>query len=128
MILCLDTSTPTCHLSMIESDWRYDTNWESGRGLAYGLLEFLEKEIEFQEKSWSDVTGLVIYKGPGSFTGLRIGVTVFNTLANTNHWPIVGVTGEDWRQKGVKRLEEADNDEIVLPEYGAEAHITKPRK
>jgi tRNA threonylcarbamoyladenosine biosynthesis protein TsaB len=128
MILCLDTSTPTCHLSMIEGDWRYDTNWEAGRGLALGLLEFLEKEIEFQEKSWKDVAGLVVYKGPGSFTGLRIGITVFNTLANTNRWPIVGVTGEDWRQAGVKRIVDGENEEIVLPEYGGEANITKPRK
>jgi tRNA threonylcarbamoyladenosine biosynthesis protein TsaB len=128
MILCLDTSTPTCHFSMIEGDWRYDTNWEAGRGLALGLLEFIEKEITFQEKAWSDVTGLVIFKGPGSFTGLRIGVTVFNTLAATNRWPIVGVQGEDWRRQGIARLAASENDELVLPEYGGEAHITKPRK
>jgi len=128
MIVLLDTSTPQCHLSLIEGDWRYDTNWDAGRGLAKGLLEFLENELEFQEKSWKDVTGLAIYKGPGSFTGLRIGITVFNTLAYANKWPIVGVTGDDWRQDGVKRLEAGENDEIVLPEYGGEANITKPRK
>lgn len=128
MIVCLDTSTPTCHLTFIEGEWRYDTNWEAGRGLAKGLLQFLEKELEFQEKTWADVSGLVVYKGPGSFTGLRIGITVMNSLSYANGWPIVGVTGDDWRQAGVKRLENGDNDEIVLPEYGGEANITKPRK
>lgn len=113
---------------MIEGVWRYDTNWESGRGLANGLLAFLEKELSFQEKTWHDVTGLVVYKGPGSFTGLRIGVTVWNTLAYTNGLPIVGVTGDDWRQVGVKRLEDNENDEVVLPEYGGTANITLPRK
>lgn len=128
MILCINTSTPTCALSMIEGDWRYDTNWEAGRGLAKGLLKFLEDEISFQDKSWSDVTGLVVYQGPGSFTGLRIGITVFNTLAYSNNWPIVGVTGDDWRQQGVKKLETGEDDKIVLPEYGGEANITTPRK
>ena len=128
MILCLNTSTPTCYLTFIEGDWRYDTNWEAGRGLAKGLLGFLEKELEFQEKSWSDVTGIVVYQGPGSFTGLRIGITVANSLAYSNSWPIVGTTGDDWRQAGVVRLEAGENDEIVLPEYGGEANITKPRK
>lgn len=71
---------------------------------------------------------MFVYKGPGSFTGLRIGITVFNTLAYANTWPIVGVTGDDWRQLGVKRLENKENDEIVLPEYGGEANITTPRK
>lgn len=128
MILCLDTSTPTCHLTFLEGEWRYDTNWESGRGLAKGILQFLEQELSFQEKTWKDVTGLVVYKGPGSFTGLRIGITVFNTLANANDWPIVGVSGDDWRQAGQKRLENSENDRIVLPEYGGEANITTPRK
>ena len=128
MILLLDTSTPTCRLSMIEGDWRYYTMWEAGRELAKGLLGFLEQEISFQEKSWKDVTSLVVYQGPGSFTGLRIGITVFNTLAHTNSWPIVGSTGDDWRAKGIARLEAGENDEIVLPEYGGEANITQPRK
>src|SRR5690606_11586324 len=105
MILCLDTSTPTCHLTFLEGDWRYDTNWEAGRELAKGLLGFLEKELAFQEKTWNDITGLVVYKGPGSFTGLRIGITVVNTLADVHQWPIVGVTGEGWRQAGCARLE-----------------------
>jgi len=128
MILCLDTSTPACRLTFMEGDWRYDTTWEAGRALAKGLLGFLEQEIAFQGKTWGDVTGLVIYKGPGSFTGLRIGITVFNTLANTNTVPLVGTTGDDWRQQGVKRLEAGENDQIVLPEYGGEANITQPRK
>lgn len=128
MILLLDTSTPVCHLSMIDGEWRYDTTWESGRELAKGLLGFIEQEILSQGKSWSDVTGLVVYQGPGSFTGLRIGITVFNTLAYANSWPIVGVSSDDWRAKGILRLEAGENDEIVLPEYGGEANITKPRK
>lgn len=128
MILLLDTSTPTCRVSFIEGDWRYDTMWEAGRGLSKGLLAFLEQEISFQDKSWKDVTGLAVYKGPGSFTGLRIGITVLNSLAYANNWPIVGVTGDDWRAQGVRRLEAGENDEIVLPEYGGEANITQPRK
>lgn len=128
MILCLDTSTPTCHLTMIEGEWRHDTEWESGRGLALGLLSFLENQILSQGKAWSDVSGLVVFKGPGSFTGLRIGITVFNTLAHTNAWPIVGTQGDTWREVGVQRILNGENDQMVLPEYGGEANITKPRK
>jgi len=128
MILLLDTSTPICRLSFIEGEWRYDTLWESGRELAKGLLEFLEKELSFQDKTWSDVTGLVVYKGPGSFTGLRIGVTVFNSIAYAQNLPVVGETGDDWRTLGTQRLLAGENDKIVLPEYGGEANITRPRK
>lgn len=128
MILFLDTSTPVCKLSFADGDWRYEATWESGRGLAKGLLEYLETELSSQGKSWSDVTGLAIYKGPGSFTGLRIGITVMNTLADANRWPIVGTTGDDWQLVAAKRLEAGETDGIVMPEYGGEANITTPRK
>ena len=128
MILFLDTSTPECKLTLADGDWRYEKTWEAGRGLAKGLLEFLETELTSQAKAWSDVHGLVVFKGPGSFTGLRIGITVMNTLANANNWPIVGETGEHWQQTGQARIEAGENDGIILPEYGGEANITTPRK
>lgn len=128
MILLLDTSTPVCKLSLVEGDWRYDTSWESGRGLADGLLAFLQTELEGQGKTWQDVSGLVVFKGPGSFTGLRIGITVTNTLAYANNWPIVGAMGEGWQGEGLSRLTAGENDSVVLPEYGGEANITQPRK
>ena len=128
MILLLDTSTPTCKLRFVDGDWSYAAEWESGRGLAKGLLGYLDSELAGQSKQWSDVTGIVVYKGPGSFTGLRISVTVCNTLAHANGWPIVGETGDDWQARGIARLAAGDNDEIVLPEYGGEANITQPRK
>ena len=128
MILLLDTSTSTCHLYFVEGEWQHETSWEAGRGLAKGLLGFLETELNSQGKTWNDITGLVVFKGPGSFTGLRIGATVCNTLAHANDWPIVGTMGDDWVGEGLRRLENGENDEIVLPEYGGEANITKPRK
>lgn len=128
MIVLINTSTPVCYLSLVDGDWRFDTEWEAGRELAKGLLRFLEDTFTAQGKTWNDITGLVVYKGPGSFTGLRISATVFNTLAAANGWPVVGEMGETWQQSGLSRLARGENDEIVLPEYGGEANITKPRK
>lgn len=128
MILLLDTSTYTCKLSLIDGDWRYDDEWEANRELAKGLLGYLRDQLEKNQKKWSDISGIVAYQGPGSFTGLRIGLTVLNTFAEAQGVPIVGTTGDDWQQKGRQRLEKGENDKIVLPEYGSEAHITQPRK
>lgn len=128
MILLLDTSTPTCFLAFRDGDYMYETSWEAGRGLAKGLLAFIETELTTQGKAWSDVTGIAVFKGPGSFTGLRIGITVCNSLAYAQSIPIVGVMGETWREDGAARLRAGENDEIVLPEYGGEANITRPRK
>lgn len=128
MILLLNTSTPVCKLSFVDGDWRFDDEWESGRGLAKGLLGYLMDKMAENGKSWADITGIVAYKGPGSFTGLRIGLTVLNTVADSESLPIVGTTGNDWQVSGLTRIENGENDELVMPEYGAEAHITTPRK
>ncbi|MDB5162137.1 MAG: HAD-superfamily hydrolase, subfamily variant 3 [Candidatus Saccharibacteria bacterium] len=128
MIILLDTSTPVCKLALVEGDWRYDNEWEANRELAKGLLGYLQTEFEKNGKTWTDISGIVAFRGPGSFTGLRIGLTVLNTLADGNHLPIVGTHGDDWQTAGLARLEAGEDDKIVLPEYGGEAHITLPRK
>jgi tRNA threonylcarbamoyladenosine biosynthesis protein TsaB len=128
MILFLDTSTYTCKLSCVDGDWRYDDEWEANRELAKGLLGYLRDQLEKNGKDWQDISGIVAYQGPGSFTGLRIGLTVLNTFAEAQGVPIIGTTGENWQTIGRERLEKGENDKIVLPEYGSEAHITQPRK
>lgn len=128
MILLLDTSTPICKLTLVEGDWRYHDEWEANRELAKGLLRYVQDNLEKNGKHWTDIAGIVAFKGPGSFTGLRIGLTVLNTLADAQQVPIVGEIGQNWQEIGQKRLKLGANDHIVLPEYGADATITKPRK
>lgn len=128
MILLLDSSTPVCKLSFVDGEWRFDDEWESGRTLAKGLLHYLQDNLAKNGKTWADISGIVAFKGPGSFTGLRIGLTVLNTFADSERVPIVGATGDTWQKTGLERLARGENDELVMPEYGAEAHITTPRK
>lgn len=128
MILLLDTSTPVCKLSLIDADFKYAKEWEVGRGLAKGLLGFLRDCLEENGKSFKDITAIGAFIGPGSFTGLRIGLTVLNTIADSENIQIVGASGEDWQSEVLKRIDRGDNDKIVLPFYGGEANITKPRK
>jgi len=128
MIILLDTSTPVCHLTLFEGGIRTEYNWESGRELAKGLLGYIESALAETGKTWTDISGIGVLKGPGSFTGLRIGLTVLNTLANSLPAPIVGVTGEDWQQLAIDQLLAGNDEKIVMPEYGGDATITTPRK
>ena len=128
MILLIDTSTPTCRLTFIDGESRIDKEWEANRELAKGMLGYLQSNLEELNVTWGDLTGIVAFRGPGSFTGLRIGLTVVNTIADAQQIPIVGAIGDTWQETGLVRLEADENDHIVLPEYGAEANITTPRK
>ena len=128
MILLLDTSTAICRLTLVDNGQKFNTEWLAKRLLAKNLLSFLQGQLASHGKTWDDITGLGIFTGPGSFTGLRIGITVFNTIASSQHVPIVGSNGKTWQRKALKKLAEGNDDKMVLPFYDRTANITKPRK
>lgn len=130
MILALRTDSPTAQLALYNQDGTKlaAREWLAERRLAHELLGVLENFLAEHDATWNDLTGLVVYTGPGSFTGLRIGITVMNTIAYGQSIPIVGVTGDSWSETGASRLQAGENDHMVMPEYGAPARITQPRK
>jgi tRNA threonylcarbamoyladenosine biosynthesis protein TsaB len=129
MFLLLDTSTPICKLTLVSGDNEFHYEWEANRELADGLLSFLQKKLVEHQKTWRDITGIGIMKGPGSFTGLRIGMAVCNTLAAQLSIPIVGeMYTDEWKTRVTERLKTGENEKIVLPFYDRGANITKPRK
>jgi tRNA threonylcarbamoyladenosine biosynthesis protein TsaB len=128
VIILLDTSTPLCKLTLLDGDLRYENEWLADRQLAKGLLGYLQEQMGLHGKSFKDITGIGVFAGPGSFTGLRIGLTVLNTIAASENIHIVGMTGDDWQSRVIEKLKAGENERIVLPFYGQDAHITKPRK
>lgn len=128
MILLLDTSTPVCRLTLIDGDARQEWQWQADRTLARHLLRYMSDCLAERGQALSDVTGIGVMTGPGSFTGLRIGMAVCNTLADALAVPIVGTKSDTWQEEALARLTTGETDGVVLPYYGGDAHITQPRK
>ena len=128
MIIALKTDSSTTNLVLLDAAGKEldHDQWESGRQLSSQLLEHIHNLLQRHNRSWEALSGVVIFRGPGSFTGLRIGVTVANTIAYAQGIPIVGTMGEQWVGQGVRRLVAGESDTQVLPHYGANANITKP--
>ena len=95
MILFLDTSTEVCRVWL---DEKYFAR-ELGREMARSTLAFLEEILQGEGVIWQDLNGLAVFAGPGSFTGLRIGTTIMNTLASSLDIPIVAATNSDFSAK-----------------------------
>ena len=124
MIILLYTSTATCRLTTVDGEISNNFDWEAGRTLARGLLAFIQEKVG----DVKNISGIGIMRGPGSFTGLRIGMAIANTLADGLGVPIVGETGDSWRESALGRLSSGEDDQVILPFYGGDAHITKPKK
>lgn len=130
MILTIRTDKPEAEVGTYSFDGQLSyVVWPAHRELANTLLSVIRDQLAAQKAVFKDITGVIVYKGPGSFTGLRIGITVANTLAYGLSVPVVGEAEEhQWLERGLKALKSGRNDKLVLPEYGAEANITMPKK
>jgi tRNA threonylcarbamoyladenosine biosynthesis protein TsaB len=129
MILALKSDQPIAELYLMKEQKELDAiKWEAHRQLSDTLIEKTEELLSKHGLETKDLTGLVVFQGPGSFTGLRIGITFFNTLSYTLSIPIVGSVGDDWLNIGTEALNNDQEIKVIMPEYGREARITKPRK
>ncbi len=129
LILTIRTDKPDAEVGLFDGLNQLDYEvWHADRNLSVTILGKIENLLKENKFKFDDLKGVVGFKGPGSFTGLRIGLTVANTLAYGLRIPVVADDAQDWIQDGIKRLEKGENDKVALPEYGREARITKPRK
>lgn len=129
MILALRTEKPLAELYLYEDKKELGRlKWQAHRELSNTIHSQTKAILNKSSISMSDLEGIVCFEGPGSFTGLRIGLSVANTLAYAQDIPIIAVGGENWIQAGLKDLDEGKNDKIVTPEYGSPPNITKPKK
>lgn len=129
IVLTIRTDNPEAEVGLFDQDAKlaYDT-WHAHRELSTTLHRKIEELLKRQGKTLRDLNGIVCFQGPGSFTGLRIGLTVANAMAYGLSIPIVAAREDDWIQAGLARLKAGEDDRIALPHYGAPVHITPQKK
>lgn len=128
MIILIDSSQAIFRLSLVDGNKQLDYEWLSDRQLARGILSFIRDKLLVNDKNWDDIAAIGVFQGPGSFTGLRIGLTVANTLADGLSIPIVSGRGDDWQKEVLIKIDKSVNQRLIMPFYGSEANITKPKK
>lgn len=92
MILCIETSTTVCSVSLtkdgkvIASRSSYEQNSHSKL-----LGKFVDSIFKQEGISPSQLTAVAVSKGPGSYTGLRIGVSLSKGLSYALNKPLISI-------------------------------------
>jgi tRNA threonylcarbamoyladenosine biosynthesis protein TsaB len=129
IILTLRSDKPEAEIGLFKDEEQisYKT-WTAHRQLAATLHRQIATMLDEQKLTIKDIKAVVCYQGPGSFTGLRIGLSVANALAYSLAIPIVGKENENWLDGGLQAVLMGENSVQVIPTYGAPVHITEPKK
>lgn len=131
IIVTIRTDKPEAEIGLYDNEIQLAYKvWTAHRQLAETLHVTIHDMLEDQSKSLQDIQAIACFQGPGSFTGLRIGLTVANALAYALKVPIVAQmdgADSDWKAAALRRLAAGESDAVAMPEYGADVHITAPK-
>lgn len=96
MLLAIDTATRLMSLALHDgTDLLAEQSWRIGNRHTTTLTPALQAMLDACEVTLDDVTALAVSTGPGSFTGLRIGVALAKGLAAVHELPLVGISALD---------------------------------
>lgn len=128
VILAIRTDNPEAEIGLLfDTKALASRKWLADRRLSRELLPNILELLDEADLQWSDLTGVIVFAGPGSFTGLRIGATVANSIAYSLGIPITQASDENWMQAAKSKLASTKPGRFVVPDYGAEPNITLPR-
>lgn len=108
-ILAIDTSSSICSTAILDDEVLIDKNeLNNGRTHSENLMPLIDELLKRNNITVKDINLLACSVGPGSFTGIRIGVASIKAIAEVLKIKVAGVTSLETLAKNVK-----DADTIV---------------
>ena len=92
-VLALDTTTMNGSVAICcNGELRAARQWTAVESHSTRLLQEIEASLHDCSAAWEDLTHLAAVNGPGSFTGIRIGLGTVQGLAHALGKPVLGIT------------------------------------
>lgn len=116
LLLCLETATPVCSVALAQDGCllalceTHDTNAHSSR-----LTLLIEEVLQQSGKLLKDLDAVAVSKGPGSYTGLRIGVSTAKGLCYGLDKPLIAVPTLQAMAYGMSVQCELPKDALLCP-------------
>lgn len=125
MYLCIDTTTSYSGITLISSTRSGDYLHIpiDPKNASEQILISIDNLIKQADIKLSDLKGIFVIKGPGSFTGLRVGIAVANQLAHQLKIPIIGLKTDEWwsnmtDEKDFVFLQSMNKAEVYISDFG----------
>lgn len=106
-ILAVDTATEACSAALLVGDKLYSRWEEAPRDHTRKILPMVQAVLEDAGISLSALDAIAFGRGPGSFTGVRIGISVAQGLAFGAGVPLIGISTLAAMAQGAYRLDGA---------------------
>ncbi|MEP3247994.1 MAG: tRNA (adenosine(37)-N6)-threonylcarbamoyltransferase complex dimerization subunit type 1 TsaB [Sneathiella sp.] len=92
-ILALDTALNACSVAVMDGEKILASCHEArARGHAESLLPMMRQRMDESELTFEDLDAIAVSVGPGTFTGLRIGLAAARGIALAAGLPCIGIT------------------------------------
>jgi tRNA threonylcarbamoyladenosine biosynthesis protein TsaB len=120
MIICLETATNLCSVALCNSAGVVSLR-ESNESKSHAsmLTIFIEEILKENGIRAHDLNAIAVSKGPGSYTGLRIGVSVAKGIAYAASIPLIGIEttlSMFWGISGSReKIQESDTNTLFCP-------------
>lgn len=88
----IDTGANACLISELDLARVDDPQVGARPGHAQKLLALIQELLDAVEAGWTSIDRIAVGTGPGTFTGLRIGIATAQALARSAGLPLVGVS------------------------------------
>jgi tRNA threonylcarbamoyladenosine biosynthesis protein TsaB len=103
MILCLETATPVCSVALNESCCTIALRETEGQNAhSEKITIFIREVMEVAKIDYSQLDAVAVSKGPGSYTGLRIGVSTAKGICYAADLPLMAIDTLEAMSYGIK--------------------------
>ena len=118
MILCLETATPVCSVALNESCCTIALRETEGQNAhSEKTTNFIREVMEVAHIEYSQLDAIAVSKGPGSYTGLRIGVSTAKGICYAADLPLMAIDTLEAMAYGMKAKlgNQIDENDLLIP-------------
>ena len=95
LILCIETGTDVCSVGLAENGQLVALRESCGRDHARNVAVYVDELLRERDVDADEIDAIAVGKGPGSYTGLRIGVSFAKGLCYGLRKPLIAIGSLD---------------------------------